>query len=248
MTDQPMPPEIAQAIVGVMGEISSLSKDQRNKHNNYDYVSVDAFYAAVGPLMAKHGLIILVDEAGHIIRVSENDKKTEWLEVQYAIVLIHSGGATWGRNLSRTAFVPAAMGAQAFGAAQSYVEKTFLRSLFKIPTGEDDSDAMEQQPLPRGGRPSAQAATPEQKAAAAENFTTDYLRDLQACLTTDEITALSTERGAFVSRLLEAYPDKYKRINDAITAKQKALGYDPFAGPAGGDDEARRQAEMRPFE
>ena len=42
--------------------------------------------------------------------------------------------------LHRSIMVPASMGSQAFGSAQSYALKQFLRSLFQISTGEKDQD------------------------------------------------------------------------------------------------------------
>jgi hypothetical protein len=41
-----------------------------------------------------------------------------------------------------------ATGPQSYGASEAYVEKYFLRNLFKIPTGELDADAEPQEGLP----------------------------------------------------------------------------------------------------
>jgi len=56
------------------------------------------------------------------------------------------------------------MGAQAFGAAQSYAEKQFMRSLFKIATGDDDdADFHQQENLPTTARTTAKPKATESK-------------------------------------------------------------------------------------
>ena len=51
---------------------------------------------------------------------------------------------TWSdANARRTLFIQVT-GAQTFQAAQSYAEKSYLRSLFKLPTGDMDLDGMPQ--------------------------------------------------------------------------------------------------------
>ena len=62
--NEQMPPEIAAAIVTVAKGIKPLEKTERNKFGGYNYVSVDAYYAAIRHLMAEAGLIILCDEVG----------------------------------------------------------------------------------------------------------------------------------------------------------------------------------------
>lgn len=44
--------------------------------------------------------------------------------------------------------VNGSLGSQAFGAAQSYALKSYMRSLFQIATGEKDADSHEQENLP----------------------------------------------------------------------------------------------------
>ena len=68
-TDEPrsnrnMPAEIAGAICEIMAEAKQLGYDDTNKNSGYDFVSIDKFLASFRPLCAKHGLIIMLDEAG----------------------------------------------------------------------------------------------------------------------------------------------------------------------------------------
>lgn len=137
---EPIPAEVATAISNVMAGIKTLGKDGTNAHQRYNFVSTDAFLAAVNPLCAAAGMIIIQDEDN----ISIADK---WLTAKYSFILAHKSGATWG-PVYRSVMVQA-NGAQAFGSAQSYALKQFLRSLFQISTGDqDDADQQAAEPLP----------------------------------------------------------------------------------------------------
>lgn len=145
-----MPPKVAAAIVAVMNEVPKLAKGEKNSHGNYNFASIDDFLEAVRPLCAKHGLIICQDEESF---ETKDVGGKPWLVMQFRFTLAHSSGETWGHRPSRSIMVNAAMGAQAFGAAQSYALKQFERSLFQIATGDkDDADFHEQSNLPKAER------------------------------------------------------------------------------------------------
>jgi hypothetical protein len=150
---QSVPPEVAAAIVKVMGGIKTLGKEDTNKFQRYDFVSVDKFLAAVGPLCAAAGLVILQEEESTEVAAKESTddygktKTSSWLTVRYAFTFVHASGAAYG-PLHRSVMVPA-NGAQAFGSAQSYALKQFMRAHFQIPTGDkDDADHQAAEPLP----------------------------------------------------------------------------------------------------
>lgn len=129
-----MPAQVAAAVVSVMKGVKALEKKDRNQHGGYEFASVDAFLAAVNPLCAEAGLIVLQDEVETEVVPSGN--KLPWLKVKYAFTLATSAGVTFG-PLHRSVMVQAT-GPQAFGAAQSYVLKTFMRQIFLIATGDKD--------------------------------------------------------------------------------------------------------------
>ena len=157
----PMPPEIAKAIISVNKRVTSLGKDEENKFARFKYTSVDAFYEAIGPLMADAGIFVLTDEVDTEIERREGTddqgrpRITVWLTTKYEISIYHENGAEWG-PICREMMV-AATGPQAYGAGQSYVEKYFLRGLFKVPTGDADADGHPQAGLPE--RPQTKGAT-----------------------------------------------------------------------------------------
>ena len=144
-----LPPKVAAAIAAVMTEVPKLGKGETNSHGKYNFASIDDFLEAVRPLSAKHGLIILQDEESFEV---VGDGK--WLSMRFSFTLAHASGETWAARPTRSIMVNAAMGAQAFGAAQSYALKQFMRSLFQIATGEKGIDADEHAPgdLPKNKR------------------------------------------------------------------------------------------------
>lgn len=132
MTD-PIPPAVAKAICAVMAEVPKLARGERNTHGNYNFASIDDFLEAIRPLCASTGLIILQNE-------SMIEARDGWLTLRYDFILAHESGETWTQSLTRNVMVSAKMGAQAFGAAQSYALKQFMRSLFQVATGEKGQD------------------------------------------------------------------------------------------------------------
>ena len=152
-TTSKMPPEIAKAVVSVMGKIRTIGKDNRNEHGRYNYVSVDKFYELVGPLLAEAGIFVMVDERKSEVSVRESIdnygkvKNIAWLSLEYDVSIYHASGVKFG-PVQRSIQVIAS-GPQAYASGVSFVEKYFLRSLFKIPTGDqDDVDAHAAEPLP----------------------------------------------------------------------------------------------------
>lgn len=184
-----MPPAIAAAIVQVKKEVKQLGKDEENKFAKFNYVSVDKFYDVIGRLMAKAGLFIVTDETSIAAETREAQteqgqvKKSIWITATYELTLFHESGAEYG-PIHRTIMVQAT-GPQAFGSGVSYVEKYFLRSLFKVPTGEQDVDAAPQEGVPETvvrNRPRPVAPSQIKPAAAtppssprAVAFTGDWL-------------------------------------------------------------------------
>lgn len=150
-----MPPEIAKAIIKVKGQIQRLEKDATNPFGRYKYTSVDQFFEEVGHPMAEAGLFVICHEISTEVRQmstssdSGQTKTSNWLICEYDLVIYHESGAEFGPMRRKIQVV--ASGPQAYGAGASYVEKYFLRSLFKIPTGDtrDDADSQPQERLPK---------------------------------------------------------------------------------------------------
>lgn len=129
--------EILTAVVAALGKVKKLIKSDRNEPEGYTFSSIDSFLALVNPICAETGLVVLMDET-HVEDVSTgalSDNKA-WLRISYEITLAHVSGQMLG-PFRRHVDIPRT-GPQAYGAAQSYVLKQFLRAQFQIATGESD--------------------------------------------------------------------------------------------------------------
>jgi hypothetical protein len=144
-----MPGDIATAIVAVMAKMKAIGYDDKNQHGGYKYVSVDKFYDMVGRVMAAENLFIVIDEVASDVR--EGAKGNPWLFARYELRFAHASGSV-SAPLRRSLAQPIS-GPQTFGSAQSYVEKQFLRQVFKIPTGEKDADEVAQDEVAAPVRP-----------------------------------------------------------------------------------------------
>lgn len=133
------PPQIAKAVVAVMGSLGTLGKDNKNTFDKYDYASIDDFIQHVRRPCTDAGLFIIPQEAKEpeLHEVSKKDGKpmVVW-HSRFAFQLVHSSGEVYG-PIFKTVQVQA-NGAQAAGSAQSYALKQLMRGLFMIPTGDKD--------------------------------------------------------------------------------------------------------------
>lgn len=163
----PMPAAIAAAIIAVKKGVKQLGSDERNQHGNYGYVSVDKFYERIGPLMANAGLAVMIDETDTEVRDSgragRDGAPISWLFASYALALVHESGVV-AAPVRRSIALPI-NGPQTYGAAQSYIEKQFLRQIFKVPTGDRDADDTPQNDTPPAQRRSETRTAPEARPA-----------------------------------------------------------------------------------
>ncbi len=132
------PREIAAALFKIQTEVTRLVEDSRNEFAKYNYVSIDAYYDAIRPLMNAAGIMLIPTEREAGI---SPDGKTLKMTIDFDI--LHKDGHIWSKAIARTVFLPYT-GAQSAGSALSYADKFAMRTLFKITTGEhEDEDAKE---------------------------------------------------------------------------------------------------------
>ena len=144
---QDMPPSVATAISRIQAGIASVRKDGTNTHGGYKFASTDAVYAMLTHAMGEAGLTMVTLEDECALKTIEttdkfgNVRTQQWCHFRFSFVLATSE-ATWTDIRAARSIFLQVLGPQTFLAAQSYVEKTFLRSLFKIPTGDIDLDSL----------------------------------------------------------------------------------------------------------
>lgn len=139
-----VPASIVRAICQIQTTLGAVSKSNYNQHGAYKFASADDIYAALTRKMGEVGLcIISLEDNCEIKRVEKDGKTQQWAQMEFSFVLA-TEEATWtDKRAKRTLYIQVT-GAQTFQAAQSYAEKAYLRSLFKIPTGDLDLDSMPQ--------------------------------------------------------------------------------------------------------
>lgn len=141
----PIPASIVMAICQVQMTLEAVKKSNRNNHGGYNYASTDDIYAALTRKMGEVGLVCLTMEEREteIMRVEKEGKTVQWGKFLFSFVLA-TKDATWTDPRNRRSLFLAVNGPQTFQAANSYAEKSYLKSLFKIPTGDMDLDSMPQ--------------------------------------------------------------------------------------------------------
>jgi len=132
--------EIITALCAAMGAVQKVAKEGRNKHDGYNFASIDDFLALVNPICAANGLFVHMQE-GHredFTRAGRNGDSA-WMRQSFDLTLMHVSGQVLP-PVTRTVEV-LRNGAQAYGSAQSYALKQFWRAALLIPTGDkDDAD------------------------------------------------------------------------------------------------------------
>ena len=132
--------EIVTAICAAMGQVQKVAKEGRNKHDGYNFASIDDFLALVNPICAANGLLVHMQE-GHREDFTRAGRSGEsaWMRQSFDLTLMHISGQSLP-PVTRTVEV-LRNGAQAYGSAQSYALKQFWRCILLIPTGDkDDAD------------------------------------------------------------------------------------------------------------
>jgi hypothetical protein len=146
---QPIHGSIVKAVCRIMSSVSAVKKSQKNQHGGYMFASTDDIYAAITHKMGECGLMLVtLEDSCEVVRVEKADRDgkmvtSQWARITFSFVLATEEGTWSDANARRTLFIQVT-GAQTFQAAQSYAEKSYLRSLFKLPTGDMDLDGMPQ--------------------------------------------------------------------------------------------------------
>jgi len=141
-----MTPNIAAAMIKITQSVPQMGKADRNQFAKYNYVSIDKYYETVAKLAAANGIGWQAYEIEN--KVLPDVGKDGALSISYVFDLYHESGDIVTAFAAFTVIHPI-QGAQTAGSALSYAEKLFMRSAFKVVTGEDDADATNPEDLRR---------------------------------------------------------------------------------------------------
>lgn len=205
--------EVLSAVSKAMGAIKKVAKEGKNTHDNYKFASIDDFLAMVGPICSDSGLIFHMEE-GETEDFTRKGKYGEsaWMRMHFHITVYHTSGQSMP-PVTRSVEV-LRNGAQAYGSAQSYALKQFLRCLFLIPTGDkDDADYRETGDGTIERKVSSPVETPSR--IGADQYLALKARMEEAGVTDDQIT------GRYGVANIEDLP--VEAFQKAMTGLQKTI-------------------------
>jgi len=215
----PIPASIVKAICTIKARLEAVKKTQRNQHGGYSFASTDDIYAALARKMGEVGLIVLTNEdASEVVRVEKDGKISQWLKATYSFVLATVDG-TWSDPRARRTLYIQITGPQTFQAAQSYAEKSYLRSVFKLPTGDMDLDAMPQAETEegqlaltgQGGKRKSSSAAKKDGTSEVYNEIIKQVRGAHSVEMLGQIPDLfADEIGTLPSKWAQLYEDEYQ--------------------------------------
>jgi hypothetical protein len=219
----PKPASIVRAITAVKRDMEVLAKEQNNSHGGYKYTSADQIYAFVSTRMAAAGLVIDCLEAEdpkiwtrNTADTRGNAKESQWMRIKFLFVLSTEEDTWSDPRATRTLAMPMT-GPQSFMGAQSYAEKSYLRSLFKIPTGDVELDAMVEDGTFRPQPKAAPSKTKSSHALRKEGAWEEWEKSLADA---DDMTAvLELEQSAY-----QAFPNKWhEHVREAASRRAASL-------------------------
>jgi len=203
-----MPAQVIQAICAVQSTITSVPKTGRNDHGRYNFASADDIYAALSVKLAQAGLVIFPIELQPVetMKVENKEGKTsQWGRFRFGYVLACEDVTWFDPRSARSLFIQIT-GPQTFNAAESYCQKSFLRALFKLPTGDMDLDSLPQSDSKPKSRKSSAQSKRDGTAAKWEQ----YKAQIRECTTRDQLMEL---KGAWMEETAD-WPNKWMEIID----------------------------------
>lgn len=147
-------PLVFQKIAAVQGELSKvgISKDRRNQQQGYNFRGIDEVYAALSPLLAKHGLVIVPRVIERQCIEGQTRKGDPLFRVtvhaEFDFIAAEDGSihtaATYGEAMDSAD--------KATNKAMSAAYKYAAFMTFAIPTeGDNDADASRPEPASERG-------------------------------------------------------------------------------------------------
>jgi len=133
--------EIFAALSAVMADVSSVSKDERNTGQGFNFRGIDAVVNAVGPALRKHGVIVVprVQSCDYsTIEIGEKRKATAHVRVIVEYIFIAQDGSTISCTTAGEAMDA---GDKATAKAMSVAFRIALLQALALPTSEPDPDA-----------------------------------------------------------------------------------------------------------
>lgn len=133
--------KVHEALANVMADVQAVAKTDRNTHQNFNFRGIDAVLNAVGPVLRKHGVVVLPNVVSHTFETVEvGTKRTQ---MGHALVhVIYTFVGPEGDTLDCRVLGEAMdSGDKAVPKAMSVAFRTALLQALALPTDEPDPDA-----------------------------------------------------------------------------------------------------------
>ena len=194
-----IPASIVRAICAIKSRVDAVKKSQYNKHGGYNYASTDDIYASLCRKMGEVGLVSIPLELRNdrvTIDVPDKDrnggfqydedkkmimKKSHWLDAEVGFMLATAEASWFDPRSKRSEFIQYT-GPQSGQALVSFAEKAFLRSLFKLPTGDMDVDSLPQADTVEDQIALAQPVKKKSSAGAKKDGTDKTFNEIKAAI------------------------------------------------------------------
>lgn len=135
---QPPVGTLTEALIKAAQEMPVLRKADRNAHGNYNFVSIDDYYATAAKVALNNGITWKAREVGFEIHppngvfkgivISKYEFDVLWDDMEW-------------QGFFACSIPHPIQGAQTAGSMLSYADKLFMRTVFKIQTGEQEADS-----------------------------------------------------------------------------------------------------------
>lgn len=136
------PPPVHAALALVMGDVRAVAKAGRNEEQKYSFRGVDDVMNAVGPMLRKHGVIVLPTNVRDVHRGNiEIGRNRTLMGHVSAIVEFTVIGPAGDRFSGEAPGEAMDSGDKATAKMMSVAYRTFLIQALCLPTGEIDPDA-----------------------------------------------------------------------------------------------------------
>src|SRR5262245_61040909 len=131
--------ETSELIIKISQAIPKLTKEEYNEHSEYNYVPIDDYYDRVATVAHQHGLTWTIREV-EFKQIAESTPGKPIFAFVYAVDVHNAMMLITEKDWAQHTIIMQMQGAQTTGAAASYAEKIFMRTTFKVVTGEKDAD------------------------------------------------------------------------------------------------------------
>lgn len=198
---------IRKKLIAIMKTTPTLAKTAKND-DGWNFVPIDAYYETPAKALAEAGLSWTSTELAVEFFQPNN------LLYRFQFDVYDDEGNEW-ENAMRLTMVHEIEGPQTAGKVVSYMEKTFLRMLLKLVTGEPDADVARKKPA----QISKGAAFVEEKGLDVEAL----MKAIKAAPSPEKLQEVIAGSAKSLTYAKKNDPDIYKRVGDARMARMKEM-------------------------